>query len=70
MLQGESEVPGQGTRQERLKEQASGWIAVVPQQTGDAHVSVHAGVPAVEAEALSSLLDAGVQRAAVAPKAH
>lgn len=69
MLQGKGEVPGQGTRQKRLKEQARGWIAVVLQQACDAHVSVHAGVAAVKAEAFATLLDAGVQGAAVAPEA-
>lgn len=69
MLQRKGEVPGQGAREERLKEQACGWIAVVLQQACDAHVSVHAGVVAVEAEALAALLYAGVQRTAVAPEA-
>lgn len=69
MLQGKWKVPGQGARQERLKEQAGGWIAVVLQQARDAPVSVHAGVAAVEAEALAALFYAGVQRAAVASKA-
>lgn len=69
MLQGKREIPGKGARQERLEEQARGWIAVVLQQARDAHVSVHAGVTAVEAEAFTALLYAGVQRAAVAPEA-
>lgn len=69
MLQGKGEVPWQGPRQERLKEQACGWIAVVLQQTCDTHVSVHARVTAVKAEAFAALLYAGVQRAAITSEA-
>lgn len=69
VLQGEREGSGQRAGQERLEEQARGWVAVVPQKSRHTAVLVHARVVHVEAEALVVLLDAGVQGAAVAAKA-
>lgn len=69
VLQGEGEVPGQGPGEQGLKEEAGGGVTVVFEQPRHAGVPVHAGVASIEAETLVALLDARMQRAAVAAEA-
>lgn len=69
VLQGEWESLGQRAGQEGLKEEACGWVAVVPEQACHAGVPVHARIAAIEAETLAVLLDTRMERAAIAAEA-
>lgn len=69
VLEGEREGSRQRAGEERLKEEAASRVAVVSEQSCHAGVPVHARVAHVKAETLVVLLDACVQRAAVAAKA-
>lgn len=69
VLEGEREGSGERPREEWLKEETRSRVTVVSQQACHAGVPVHARVAHIEAETLVVLLNASVQRAAVASKA-
>lgn len=57
VLEGEREVPWQRSGKEWLKEEAGGWVAVVPEQSRHTWITVHTRVTHIKAETLAVLFN-------------